>query len=463
MAEEDPKSDWIDRVSRIAGALGMNQVRVRWKLQNWANKRERKRRAREQRSQHVHYQHKVCSACGAVQDRSARVCSSCGTKLSARWQQVVARTGLTSPALISVSTLIGTMLVLVFGKSMMINQSHDIMSIHPMTLVEQGGSFPPIVSAYHEYWRFGTAIVLHAGLWHLGFNLLALVIISPRIEEAYGRAQTLGAFVLTGLVASAVSHYFGSEGGVSIGASGAIMGLIGMAAGWGHRSGTQSGIELRNDMLKWLAYTMVFGFFIGADHAAHLGGFAAGGALGYVSNPRWMMARHRTWMRAVVAVVSFALLAAFCVFAIFPETVDMVGLPHGSQAELEAEKPLSPRDRVAYLESATEADVRAAMKTFSAHCEKFEAGDWDDNIWPSGFSPEEQFMVTALFAYAAPDTQPSGAREMLEILCGNLKARPALCKSGGVEELGSAVYGQGARWNERLSWLWQTSCAALAE
>jgi len=73
---------------------------------------------------------------------------------------------------------------------------------------------------------------------------------------------------------------------ISAGASGGICGLIGAAAGYGHRLGTAGGISLRNDMLKWLLYTIVFGFALKANNYAHAFGAIAGGAFGYFVSPR---------------------------------------------------------------------------------------------------------------------------------------------------------------------------------
>jgi hypothetical protein len=60
------------------------------------------------------------------------------------------------------------------------------------------------------------------------------------------------------------------------------MGLIGLAAGWGQRDGTTVGREVRNRMVKWAIYVMLFGWFIGADNMAHGIGFLAGGAMGFL-------------------------------------------------------------------------------------------------------------------------------------------------------------------------------------
>jgi Rhomboid family len=75
---------------------------------------------------------------------------------------------------------------------------------------------------------------------------------------------------------------------VSAGASGAIMGLTGAAAGWGQRDGTSVGRGMRNQMLKWAAYTMIFGVLVHANNIAHAGGFLSGGILGFLMPPRWL-------------------------------------------------------------------------------------------------------------------------------------------------------------------------------
>jgi len=65
------------------------------------------------------------------------------------------------------------------------------------------------------------------------------------------------------------------------------MGLIGVAAGWGQRDGTRMGLSIRDMMVKWLVYTVMFGFVVHADNAAHIGGFASGALFGYLYKPKW--------------------------------------------------------------------------------------------------------------------------------------------------------------------------------
>jgi rhomboid protease GluP len=94
------------------------------------------------------------------------------------------------------------------------------------------------------------------------------------------------------------------------------MGLIGVAAGWGQRDGTRMGLNIRDQMVKWLIYTVFFGFMIGADNAAHIGGFVSGALFGYFYKPRWGGMAQHTFLYWVETGVG-ALLASATVFLVF--------------------------------------------------------------------------------------------------------------------------------------------------
>lgn len=238
MGTEPPPDDdaWIEKLVDVAGALGFNKMRVRWKLLRWQESRRKARRWREQRIAHIRYEHKTCPECGAVHDRSDAICTQCGAKLTSRTVQVLQRIGLTTPELLSMSTL----LVLAFlgvHLRVWLATGGGFGSPSGQLLIDFGGRFPPLVA--DEPWRLVTAIFLHAGLWHLGFNVIAIASIGPRIEELYGRLTLLMLFVITGVLGN-VGSLVADLGdlGVGIGASGGVMGLVGAAAGHGQRVGT---------------------------------------------------------------------------------------------------------------------------------------------------------------------------------------------------------------------------------
>lgn len=276
----DPDA-WIEKVVAVAKALGMNPVRVRWKLIRWQESRRRGQRRREQWMTHVRYQHKTCPECGHVQDRDEKVCTACGAALNRRGVQVLQRLGLTAPELISMSTLLALAILGVYLR-VWLAAGGGLGSPAAGLLRVFGGHWS--TGSAGEPWRLVTAIFLHAGLWHLGFNLIAIATIGPRLEALYGRLTMLMLFIVTGTLANLGSDLMGLSG-VGIGASGGVMGLIGAAAGYGQRQGTPGGRALRNAMLQWSAYTFVFGFWFHADNWAHAFGLVTGAVFGYAVQP----------------------------------------------------------------------------------------------------------------------------------------------------------------------------------
>jgi len=286
-------SDWIEWVAGLASLLGMSRVRVRWKLDRWRRDVWGVGGKAAKRVEHIRYQHKVCGVCGRLHDKEDKVCTGCGARLGGAAWQKVQRVGLVMPQTMTISMAL-VLVILVAYVRMIVTQASgpdaafslwSLFSIDTWTVVAHGGLYPPALKG-GEYWRIATPIFLHFGLIHLGFNLFALTQVGPSIEEIYGRTRTLLLFVLTGLIANLVSLPF-IWGGVSAGASGALMGLIGVAAAWGHRDGTTQGRLVRNRMLKWAVYIVIFGFFIRANNAAHIGGFLAGGALAWFVPAGW--------------------------------------------------------------------------------------------------------------------------------------------------------------------------------
>jgi hypothetical protein len=118
---------------------------------------------------------------------------------------------------------------------------------------------------------------------HLMFNSSALFYIGPQVEEIFGSQKFMFAYVGTGIASGVASYLFLPAG--SAGASGAIFGLIGLMAIYGHLLGGSFGRDLKRRMLIWAGIGILFGFFMGANNVAHVGGLLAGGALGFVLAP----------------------------------------------------------------------------------------------------------------------------------------------------------------------------------
>jgi rhomboid protease GluP len=131
-----------------------------------------------------------------------------------------------------------------------------------------------------EYWRLLTAPWLHGGVDHLVGNGIALFILGMLCEAAFGHAQFVVLYVLSGLAGSVVS--LAVSVGPSVGASGAIFGLQGAAIVLFRLHRDRLLVRDRRVgfvLLVWAIYTIAGGLmqpFI--DNGAHIGG-ALGGAL----------------------------------------------------------------------------------------------------------------------------------------------------------------------------------------
>jgi len=286
----------------LLGALGFNKVKLRWRFRRWRTSWRKFWRRGEQTVAHVRYQHKTCPECTAVNDRDAKTCASCDHKLPSRGWQVLERIGMSSPKLISMSGLLGLMCVAAYLRLSAANEGGGVISFPWQLLYEYGGNYTVAVTQ-GDWWRLATSVFLHAGIWHIGFNLFALSVVGPHIERQYGSMAMVFIYMATGVLAAFGSGQMGLPG-VGIGASGAIMGLIGATAASAHRAGTSHGRQLRNDMLKWTAYVMFFGFVINADNWAHAFGFVTGGAFGFFVKPEWIKQASLRPLVMIVGVVS---------------------------------------------------------------------------------------------------------------------------------------------------------------
>jgi membrane associated rhomboid family serine protease len=106
----------------------------------------------------------------------------------------------------------------------------------PEVLHRIGALEPAAVVAQGEYWRLFTALFLHGGFLHLGFNLFALYVLGPPLERSIGTIRFLACYLISGLASSAGVVALNEIGLVHvaqlIGASGCIMGVVGAWAGF---------------------------------------------------------------------------------------------------------------------------------------------------------------------------------------------------------------------------------------
>jgi rhomboid protease GluP len=172
------------------------------------------------------------------------------------------------------------------------------------------GASLPLPYNVSQPWRLVTAIFLHGGLLHIGFNMWVLMDIGPMVEELYGSARYFFLFVATGASGYVLSSAMGH---ISVGASGSLLGLVGvlLAATQGRQS--LQAQALRSALIRWLVYIAVLGLLMrGTDNAAHLGGLASGYLLGRLMPdraPADVTERRRAdllgWAAGIVVAVCF--------------------------------------------------------------------------------------------------------------------------------------------------------------
>jgi rhomboid protease GluP len=169
-----------------------------------------------------------------------------------------------------------------------------------------------------EPWRLLTATVLHAGVLHLALNMWALWDTGRVAERFYGNLQFLLLYLLSGLGGSLTSLFFAGKAAVSVGASGAIFGVVGalLAAIWVRPGSLPSYLirPLRSSLLTFAGVSLLLGVTAGGvDNAAHVGGLLTGLILAAVMEGRggWHASPRRAFLRlagalALASVAGFA-------------------------------------------------------------------------------------------------------------------------------------------------------------
>lgn len=157
--------------------------------------------------------------------------------------------------------------------------------------------------AHGEYYRLWTVTLLHDpnNLLHLFFNMYALYICGPLLEQLYGSRLFVAFYLLCAAAGSVASFVFGGNA-PSIGASGAVFGLFGLllaASRTHHPVLDRRGRSLVGQIGMLIVLNLVIGFALGAqiDNAAHVGGLLAGLWLGFLIVPGRVSTLRSMWRR----------------------------------------------------------------------------------------------------------------------------------------------------------------------
>ncbi|KAF8395128.1 hypothetical protein HHK36_019069 [Tetracentron sinense] len=151
------------------------------------------------------------------------------------------------------------------------------------TLVKMGALEVSKVVHRHQAWRLITCNWLHAGVFHVLANMLSLVFIGIRLEQEFGFVRIGLLYIIAGFGGSLLSALF-IQSSISVGASGALFGLLGamlseLLTNW---TIYEHKLAALLTLLFIIVINLAMGILPRVDNFAHIGGFTSGFLVGFV-------------------------------------------------------------------------------------------------------------------------------------------------------------------------------------
>jgi rhomboid protease GluP len=230
----------------------------------------------------------VCPGCGSLVGIRDDRCNTCGRWNPGLWGFGPALRALGTdfgftPLVIGTCALIYIAELAVSGPAGIRSQGIlNILSPSIQVLFVFGASGAVPVFMYGRWWTIMSAGWLHGGLLHVFFNMLWMRQLGPAVAELFGGSRMVIIYTLSGAISFLMSSVmntflrlpFLGGGGYTVGASGAIFGLLGAVVCYGQRTGSSL---IRREAWGYVVPLFVFGLIVpGVDNYAHAGGFAGG-------------------------------------------------------------------------------------------------------------------------------------------------------------------------------------------
>lgn len=161
----------------------------------------------------------------------------------------------------------------------------EALNIDAKVLIYLGGNFKPFVLR-GEYYRLFTAMFLHGDIQHLAFNMYSLYALGSNLERMMPKWKYLSLYMIAGLGGSYLSHLMMGNI-VSIGASGAIFGLLGALIGYVMKYREMFRRGALTNLVVIAGINLAWGFQPGSgiDNFGHLGGLISGFLLSFIIKP----------------------------------------------------------------------------------------------------------------------------------------------------------------------------------
>jgi rhomboid protease GluP len=222
----------------------------------------------------------LCPSCGRLTNADAEECLVCGRRYPGRWNILSPlerwlRRG-------SVTDAVTVLCVVLYAVSLVVDPRAVLQPRGPFAVFSPSdealwtlGAAGTIPWNHGRWWTLLTAIYLHGGPLHILFNVLWIRQLGPAVQELYGPARLVVIFTVSGAIGFVVSNICGVP--LTIGASGAIFGLLGAMVAFGRKRGGTFGTMVLRQYGQWALVIFILGFFMsGVNNWAHAGGFAGG-------------------------------------------------------------------------------------------------------------------------------------------------------------------------------------------
>lgn len=153
----------------------------------------------------------------------------------------------------------------------------------PETLIRLGAKETSLIAVNNQVWRLFVPIIMHGGIVHIFFNLLVQFLMGLALEEMWGHTRIMVIYFFSGVGGVLMSCMI-SPSSLSVGASGAILGIVGARLGqlicsWSSQHPQMRCMNLFQ-ILLFIGLTMIFSVNKYIDFGGHLGGVIIGFLLG---------------------------------------------------------------------------------------------------------------------------------------------------------------------------------------
>jgi rhomboid protease GluP len=227
----------------------------------------------------------MCPNCRAFINTKDRVCPYCGVQLGPR--AIDLRATQLASSFIPQANLTSIIFLIINAAFFLAElvANYRLTGASPATglssqvLLLFGAKYAPLIHA-GQWWRLITAGFLHAGFFHIAMNSWALFVLVTEVEQFYGTSRLIVAYIFSTFTGFFLSLLWSRS--LSLGASAACYGLIGIMLAMGVRRNDPLAQAVRAYYRQWVIFGLLLSLLPGVDIAAHIGGLAGGFVVGLV-------------------------------------------------------------------------------------------------------------------------------------------------------------------------------------